>query len=103
MTWPRQGATQQDLEQLVHRDLLMVTYPFQVIHIRNSGVRDTVKHLEMNRSTDVIGAVGTLTVLRIPKDPHKGPLGAGASMKHAIHEFGSKSGNTMYLTRHWGL
>ena len=61
---------------------------------------DAVKHREMNRSAVVIGAVRDLTVLRIPKDPHKGPTGTVASMKQAMHQFGSTSGNVIHLTIH---
>ena len=64
---------------------------------------DAVQRREMNRSADVSAAVRTLTGLSFPQDPHKGPTGAAASMKQAMHEFGSKSGNVMHLTKHCGL
>ena len=64
---------------------------------------DVVQRREMNRSADVSAAVLTLTDLSFPQDPHKGPTGAAASMKQVIHEFGSKSGNAMHLTKHCGL
>ena len=64
---------------------------------------DVVQRREMNRSADVSAAVLTLTDLSFPQDPHKGPTGAAASMKQAIHEFGSQSGSAMHLNTHSGL